>query len=154
MDAPIGQQAAKGLFFLVFGSLGWLLGRDMPIGVAGDMGVGYVPRALSYGCIAIGAVILGSALTTHRSRLPINLDWKPALIVTVLVLAFAVLLPWLGLPLTIIAIVLAAAVSGEKFSWPVLTLTALGLAVASTLLFHTLLRLQVPVWPALKGLAW
>jgi putative tricarboxylic transport membrane protein len=145
----IGQRAAQALFFILFGLAGIVLGRDMPVGTAGDMGVGYVPRALAIGCLAIGAILAVSALRARTVRQPLDLSARPALAVIGLVVAFAGLLPWLGLPLTILVVVLAAPIAGEPFRWATLALTALTLAAGSTLLFHTLLRLQVPVWPSL-----
>lgn len=148
MKLSMSQKAAQGLFFVVLGSLGWILGREMPIGTAGDMGVGYVPRMLSYGCIGVGIILFSTAIIRREARAAFGFAGWPLLIVTALVVAFGLLLPRLGLPLTIVAIVLAAGVSGETFDWRVLAATALTLALFSTLLFHTLLRLQVPVWPS------
>jgi hypothetical protein len=106
---------------------------------------------LAVGCLAIGVMLGAMALRRRHMREPVAFAGRPTVIVTVLVILFALLLTPLGLPLTIGVVVCAAATSGENFSWPVLVAVAVALAAISTLLFHTLLRLQVPVWP---NLAW
>jgi hypothetical protein len=63
------------------------------------------------------------------------------------VVAFALLLPRLGLPITVALTIAAAAVSGEKFRWLPLALIAIGMAAMTTLLFAWALGLQIPVWP-------
>lgn len=146
----IGRQGAASLFFLVFGAAAIWLGRSMDIGTAGEMGVGYVPRMLAIGCVLIGVWLAFTAWRTRAERDAVAFAWKPALLVPALVAAFGILLPRFGLPLTILTVVvMAGALSGETFRWPLLALTALTLAAVSTLLFHTLLRLQVPLWPEL-----
>ncbi len=147
----IGQSGAASLFFLILGAAGVSLGGDLDIGTAGEMGVGYVPRALSIGCIGVGLWLGVPPILRRDPRRPLALAARPTLIVTALVLGFAAALPWIGLPLTVIAIVRTAAAAGEAFDPWYLLATAVSLAVLATLLFHTLLRLQVPVWPLFMG---
>lgn len=144
----IGRRIGAALFFIAFGALAVFLGRELPVGTAGEMGVGYTPRMLAIGCIGIGCLLLAEALLGRAVREPVHFAWRPAIFVTLLVLGFAALLPWAGLPLTIIALTLAAGASGETFRWPVLIATAIVLAALATALFAWLLKLQVPVWPA------
>ena len=47
------QQYLSGLFFIAFGALAVWAGRDLTIGTAADMGIGYTPRALAIGCVAV-----------------------------------------------------------------------------------------------------
>jgi hypothetical protein len=64
-----------------------------------------------------------------------------------MVIGFGILLPHLGLPLTVAVMTAAAAVSGENFSWTMLAAIAAGMAILSYLLFSVALNLQIPVWP-------
>lgn len=136
------------LFFVMFGGLALVLGRELPVGTAGEMGVGYTPRMLAFGCIGVGGLLLVEAILSRAPRERIAFAWRPAIFVTLLVLGFAALLPHLGLPVTIVLLTLAAGASGETFRWPLLIATALALAALATALFAWLLKLQVPVWPA------
>ena len=153
----ITQQAASGLFFLAFGALFLWLSTSLPMGTAADMGVGYTPRLLAIGCQIVGGVLLVARLISDRQgglgSEPVSFAGAPLLLTTVMVAGFAVALPWLGLPLTVVACVVPAAIAGETFRWPVLLAIAGGLAVRTTLLFAWALRLQIPVWPAIPGLS-
>lgn len=146
MRLHMRQQWASSLFFLGFGSFALWLSTDMAVGTAADMGVGYVPRLLALGCIAVGVVqlVTGLAITWGET---VSVGIRPLVFVTGLVLGFAALLPFLGLPLTVFLLVLAAAFSGEALEWPMLLLTALLLSTGAGVLFGALLRLQIPIWP-------
>ena len=76
-----------------------------------------------------------------------SISLRSLALVTAMVVAFALLLPRLGLPITVALTIAATAVSGERFRWLPLALIALGMAVLTTLLFSTALDLQIQVWP-------
>lgn len=144
----VSQRSGAAVFFVLFGGVALWLGRELPVGTAGEMGVGYTPRMLALGCVGIGLLLLVQSVLSAGPREAIRFSPRPTIFVTVLVLGFAALLPWAGLPLTIAALTLAAGASGESFRWPVLIATAVILAAVSTGLFAYLLKLQVPVWPS------
>jgi len=145
----VQQQYLSGLFFIAFGAFAVWAGNDLAIGTAADMGIGYTPRALAIGCIAVGCLLLVQAFLAspagEDARLAIA--WRPLLLVSLMVIGFGILLPRLGLPLTVALMTAGAALSGEKFHWPTLAAIAAGMAVMSMLLFSSALKLQIPVWP-------
>lgn len=145
----LSQQHWSGLFFVAFGSFAIWAGSGLAIGTAGDMGIGYTPRALAFGCVAVGCILLAQAyfapVAAGEGR--VTIAWWPLVLVTAMVVGFAALLPLLGLPLTVVALTMAAALSGEEFRLPLLVVIAAGMALLSTLLFSTALNLQIPVWP-------
>lgn len=144
------QQYLSGLFFIAFGALAVWAGSDLVIGTAADMGIGYTPRALAIGCIAVGCVLLVQAFLSAPAggiEGQVTIAWRPLLLVTLMVIGFGILLPRLGLPLTVALMTATAALSGENFYWPTLGAIAAGMALLSTLLFSTALNLQIPVWP-------
>ena len=145
----VQQQYLSGLFFIAFGAFAVWAGRDLTIGTAAEMGIGYTPRALAIGCIAVGCILLLQAfIVTSAERGPsVSIAWRPLALVTLMVIGFGILLPYLGLPITVALITLMAGLSGETFRWPMLIAMAVGLAVMSLLLFSTALNLQIPVWP-------
>ena len=149
----LSQQHWSGLFFVAFGAFVLWAGKDLAIGTAGDMGIGYTPRALAIGCVAVGCILLGTTFfgAAHMPMVEgegrIAIAWWPLVLVTGMVIAFDVLLPLLGLPLTVVLMTFMAALSGEDFQLPLLIVIAAGMALLSTLLFSTALNLQIPVWP-------
>ena len=145
----VQQQYLSGLFFIAFGAFAVWAGRDLTIGTAAEMGIGYTPRALAIGCIAVGCILLLQAfVVTAAEKGPrVSVAWRPLALVTLMVIAFGFLLPHLGLPITVALMTIMAALSGETFRWPLLLAMAIGLAVMSLLLFSMALNLQIPVWP-------
>ena len=143
------QQHWCGLFFVAFGAFAIWAGRNLAIGTPGDMGIGYTPRALAIGCVVVGCVLLLQAFLAPAAEggAAVTIAWWPLVLVTAMVAAFGVLLPLLGLPLTVVLMILLAALSGEDFRLPLLVVIAAGMALLATLLFSTALNLQIPVWP-------
>lgn len=143
------QQHWAGFFFIAFGALAIWAGRGLTVGTASDMGIGYAPRALAIGCVGVGAILLLQTLFSApvEGEPRVSLAWRPLVLVTAMVLGFGVLLPRLGLPLTIALMIPLAALSGESFRWPTMAAIAAGMALLCTLLFSTALKLQIPIWP-------
>jgi len=146
------QQMASALFFIAFGGVYFWLATDLAMGTAADMGPGYMPRALAIGCIGIGLTLLAIALAGRGLQGPVTGDLKAVALTTAMVGGFALALPWLGLPITVMLAVLPVVVSGERYSLPVLLAIGLGLAVFTTALFAFGLKLQIPIAPAIPGL--
>ncbi len=147
------QQIASGLFFLTFGAAFLWLSSSLPMGTASDMGPGYVPRALSIGCIIVGAILLAIAAIGRGLTQGVSFDVKAAALTTAMVGGFAAALPWLGLPLTVFLCMMAAFASGESYRLSVMFVIALGLAIMTTMLFVWALKLQIPLLPAIPGLS-
>jgi hypothetical protein len=143
------QQPWAGLFFIAFGAFAIWAGRDLTIGTAADMGIGYAPRALAIGCVGIGVILLLQRMFAAAvdGEPAVSFAWRPLVLVTVMVLCFGLLLPRLGLPLTVALMIPPAALSGETFRWPTMIAIAIGMAAMCTLLFSTALKLQIPIWP-------
>lgn len=145
----VQQQYLSGLFFIAFGAFAVWAGSDLAIGTAAEMGIGYTPRALAIGCIAVGCILLLQAFVVRAAEEAprVSVAWRPLVLVTLMVVGFGILLPYLGLPITVALMTVMAALSGEAFHWPMLVAMAVGLAVMSLLLFSIALNLQIPVWP-------
>lgn len=148
MQLRIRRQLASGLFFAGFGAVALWIGRDMQVGTAADMGVGYVPRMLALGCIGVGLWQLAAGFwQSWGETAAINI--RPIAFVVASIVGFAAVLPYAGLPITVFLLVMAAALSGETYDRWRMLLTAIVLAVGSALLFGVLLRLQIPLAPAI-----
>ena len=146
----VSHSLASGLFFLGFGAFILVAGRGLEMGTTAEMGTGYVPRALAWGCGLVGLFLCGQAWWERRTadQAVVSFALRSLCLVTVMVIAFALLLPRLGLPITVALTIAATAVSGEHFRWLPLTAIAFGMALLTTLLFSTALGVQIPVWPS------
>lgn len=147
----LSQTRASALFFIGFGALGLVLSADLTMGTVADMGPGWVPRALAIICMLIGAALLAESLLARDQGQPVSIAIRPLLLVTAMVVGFAMLLPFLGLPLTVVLAMVPAGLSGEQFRWPSLLVIAAVVAALTTALFAWALNLQIPVLPAFWG---
>jgi hypothetical protein len=148
----VSQPLASAIFFFAFGTLVLVTGRHLDMGTTAEMGTGYVPRLLAWGCVIVGVLLSARAWWERRAPgEPVRFALHALVLVTAMVVVFALLLPRLGLPITVALTIAATAVSGERFRWLPLALIALGMAVLTTLLFSTALELQIPVWPKWGG---
>lgn len=107
------ENVLAGLLFLGVGVAGLWVGRTLESGTAAEMGAGYVPLAMCWAMVVLGAWIAGAGLIRPGPRIE-PLHWRPLAWVTASVLVFAALLESLGvLVATFIAVVLAA-LAGER----------------------------------------
>ena len=55
------QDLLAGLLFVATGCAALLLGRDLNVGSAADMGEGFVPIAMAIALVALGAMVIATA---------------------------------------------------------------------------------------------
>lgn len=127
---------ATGAFF-AFGAL------EYRIGSAARMGPGFVPLVLGIIAMVLGVAIIISALG-REGRLP---DFRLRTIAPILagILAFALILPRVGVvPATFATVILCALSSPQSKVWTSLAL-AVGVCILIWLTFVVLLGLPIPV---------
>ncbi len=143
----INRELIAGLMFAAWGITGLWIAADYPRGTALRMGPGYMPVMLCWGLVLLGgAIAIRGALRTG-ARLTV---WhlRPAILVLLAIVAFALLIEPAGLALATVAIVLIGAAGGLEFR-PIEALgLALALAAGTVALFVYGLKLSMPVWPA------
>ncbi|MGE5512952.1 MAG: tripartite tricarboxylate transporter TctB family protein [Bacteroidota bacterium] len=133
-----------GAVFLLISLLVISIAAGYEMGTSRQMGPGYLPLILG-GCLSlIGLILIGGSLfgpvVTHDAFM-----LRPAAFVLGATLMFAVLIRPLGLLLTVLLVVLPAALASSRNQiLPVLAL-ALALSIGTTLLFPLALGQQVPV---------
>jgi hypothetical protein len=131
-----------GLMFAAFGALGIALGAGYRMGTAARMGPGYLPRLLSWTLVALGAVVmlrgmLGGEERVERGR------WRPLVLITLAIVAFALLIAPLGLLAAGAALILLGAVAEPRFDWrETLAATVLLLALSAAIFVW---GLQLPI---------
>jgi uncharacterized membrane protein YedE/YeeE len=143
-----------GLIFVGAATLGLVIAKDYPMGTAVRMGTGYVPMLLCWTLLALGAVILLTALVSARGEAALLgrgdlTALRPLLFVTAAVVIFALTIERLGL---IIALCLTIA-TGSLANREVRVVETLVAMVALTLVcwavFGYALALPFPIWPRL-----
>lgn len=131
--------------FAAWGGLALWVGADYPLGRAGRIGPGYVPRLLALLLLALGLILVARAWWT-RDQVEAYVAWRPALLVFGSVLAFAVVFDLAGLIPAICACVIVANFAAPDNGWlSALALSAV-LALFSWALFVQALRLPIPVF--------
>jgi hypothetical protein len=140
------QDVAAGLFFILVGVAAFTLIWDLPMGRPVRMGPGYIPTMLGYILVFLGAIIAGKGLMADGPGLA---SWalKPLGLLVGAILVFAFMIEPAGLVLTSIALILVCSIAAPDMRMVETGIFAVALAVASTLLFKTLLQLPMSVWP-------
>lgn len=144
---PPAQRADlwSGLMFAGIGAAALVIGADYPLGTSGRIGPGYVPRLLSLLLIGLGAFLVVRSYWT-REEIDTAIAWRPALLVLIGVIVFAIVFDLTGLVPAILASVAVANYAVPDNRWT----TAVGLgAILSAFawaLFVYALLLPLPVF--------
>src|SRR4029079_19696027 len=138
-----------GGLYMAFGLLGLWLGRNLDAGTASAMEAGYFPRLVCALLVAIGAALAAMSLF-RAGEVPERGRWRPLVFVTLSCLAFALLLHPLGLVPTMLVSILLACFAGGHIRPIPFVLICLVLVVATVGIFVLALRIQIPLWPALR----
>lgn len=111
-----GQDLASGLLFVAVGLAALWIGADYPLGSAQRPGTGVLPRILAWCLIATGLLLWLKALFVNGPRLG-AWAWRPAVMVTLAVVVFAVLIDRLGLIAAMLAAMTLAALGTPETRW-------------------------------------
>ena len=65
---------------------------------------------------------------------------------------FGVLLPWLGMIVTLPLLIIGSATAGDEFRWKETIINATVLTFGSWVIFIWGLKLTIPLWPKFLGL--
>ena len=147
MRADWKDLGAGSLYFL-FGVLGLLLGRDLPVGQASAMGPGYVPHLVSFGLIGIGVAMGGRGLRRRAavSGFP-RFAFGIAALVFGSVLAFAFALERFGVILATALLVSVAAFAGGRPRLRETVALIVSLSLLVVLVFVKGLSVHMALWP-------
>jgi hypothetical protein len=140
------KNALAGMLFLAVGLVSCSLSLGLPIGDRIRMGAGYVPLALSIILSGLGLLVLARSVLSGSAPMT---GWqaRPVSFVVSSALVFGLTVERTGLFLSVFLTVLTAA--GALPVWRRLEafILAAGLSIFSSLLFVTLLRLPIKLWP-------
>jgi hypothetical protein len=134
----------SGLMFAGFGILALTLGSNLAVGTAVRMGPGYVPRMLSYILIALGIVILVRAIIAPDDPIE-RFRWKPITMITIGIVAFALLFESAGMAPALVALIFLSALGGEEFKVVETVLSCVVLTALCIVLFKLGLQMNIYV---------
>jgi hypothetical protein len=129
----LSKDFLSGVMFIAFGLIALYFGRNLAPGTTVRMGPGYVPHMLSYIMLVLGLIISALALVYGGDVVEAP-KWRPITMVTIGIVAFALLLESTGMFPALVALVVIASLGGDEFKlWEVavntVVLTALCIIV-------------------------
>jgi hypothetical protein len=143
----------SGLMFIAVG-VGFAWGAaNYSFGSSARPGPAYFPFGLGVIMAVLGAMILFKALTieTEGGDKVGGIAWKPLAIVVGSVVLFGLLLPRLGMFVTLPLLVVTTALAGDEFHWGEALANAAILTAGSWVVFIYGLNLTIPLWPWFLG---
>ena len=155
MNRLLGKDFLSGVMFIAFGFIALWFGRHLAMGTSVRMGPGYVPHMLAYILLVLGALICVFALysggeTTEAPK------WRPITMVTIGLVAFALLLEpntlpsWLswvptGMFPALVALILISSLGGDEFKLIEVLGNIVVLTVLCVLVFKVGLSMNISV---------
>lgn len=143
----------SGLMFLVVGIAFAWGATTYSFGNSARPGPGYFPFGLGLLLAIMGAFVLFEALTieTEDGEKVGHFAWKPLIVILFAVGVFGVILPRLGLLISLPLLVAVSSWASDEFSWKATVINAVVLTVMSWAIFVKGLSLTIPVLPTIAG---
>jgi len=134
-----------GMIYIAVAAAALITSRNYAMGTAGRMGPGYFPTLIAGLLCFVGLLAVGRSFSRTGDTIG-ALPWKPLLLVLASVVAFGLLLPALGLIITLIIVVVLGAAASQHFrlNW-VATAGLIGLIAFCSLLFVIGLGVPMPL---------
>ena len=109
------------------------------------MGPGFVPRALSWALLGIGAVLALRGIATTGMRITTS-RFRPQVFILLAVILFGLTIERFGLAPAVVVATIVAALASRQMKWTGTVALAVLLAGASVLLFIYLLGQPMHAW--------
>lgn len=139
---------ASGLMFIVIGVAFAIGSTNYSFGQSARPGPGYFPMLLGVIMAILGALVTLQSMAGKDRGEPIgSVTWKPLLLILGAVVVFGLLLPRLGLIITVPILVFMASLAAD-FRWGSVIGASIVLTAFSWAAFVYGLGLTIPVWPA------
>lgn len=143
----------SGVMFLAVG-IGFAWGATTySFGNSARPGPGYFPFGLGILLAVLGGMVLFKALTieTEDGEKVGHFPWKPLFVILFSVAVFGVIIPRLGMLISLPLLVLMSSWASDEFSWKATLINAVVLTVMSWVIFVKGLSLTIPVLPTIAG---
>jgi Tripartite tricarboxylate transporter TctB family. len=142
------KDVGAGLLFIVLGASFAIGAWGYRMGTAARMGPGYFPFWLGIILAVIGIIVAFNALRqTSEGEVLERWALRPLFIILLSAILFGLLLPYAGLIVSVLVLVIGSSLACSDGSWRSIFLTALVLLALSLVLFVWLLDLQFAIWP-------
>jgi Tripartite tricarboxylate transporter TctB family len=143
----------SGVMFIAIG-VGFAWGATIySFGSSARPGPAYFPFGLGVIMAILGALVLFKALTIEvegGDKIG-DIAWKPLIVILGAVALFGLLLPRLGMFLTLPILIFVSAYAGDEFHFGEAAANAVALTIFSWLVFIKGLSLTIPLWPTFLG---
>lgn len=141
------RDVLAGLLFVSIGLVFAVVSATYRIGTPANMGPGLFPL-----CLGVLLTVLGSAVVIKAlwksAPVPVGqFRWGLVILILLSIAVFGLALPYLGLPLTVVALVIVSLRAAGPISWPFALATAATLAALSVAIFIYALSLPIDVAP-------
>ena len=140
------QDVLAGLMFVSFGALALILGRDLQVGSASEMGAGYFPMVLGSLLVIVGLAITLLGLLRGGAAFEF---WsiRASIFVCAAFIVFAVAIEWAGLLLTAPVCTMLAAMGTVRFRLVPHAVLALAASLVAVGVFIWALKIPLPLLP-------
>jgi len=135
-----------GLLPVVVAAVALLYIRTLTVGTVLEMGPGYFPLGLALILLGMGLVMIVKGLTT--AGVPVGaVHLRPLFFILLSFAAFGLLVERAGLAISIVVQVGLAHFASRETTWLASVITAVALAIVSSIVFVWLLKIPVSVLP-------
>lgn len=137
-----------GVMFLVIGLTFVVLSQQYQMGTAAKMGPGYFPTMLGALMAILGAMLcVGGVRKSAPKDLVTRFGWREIGLVLGAVILFGILLPQLGMVISLAVLIGVAALASHEFNVRDTLISIVVLIAIAYAAFVYGLELQFPVWP-------
>jgi hypothetical protein len=140
----LSKDFLSGVMFIAFGLIALYFGRNLAVGTTVRMGPGYVPHMLSYIMVVLGLIIAVIALF-YGGEITEAPKWRPITMVTIGIVAFALLLESTGLFPALVALVFIASLGSDEFKLWEVAVNIVVLTVLCVLVFKVGLSMNIAI---------
>jgi len=146
------QDFWSGVMFIALGAGFAIKASQYQLGSAARMGPGYFPFWLGMVLALLGLVVLLSSLAKNATETQIDrFDGRIVFLVIGSVVLYGLVLHFLGVYLSVFALVLVSSLASHEFNWKVAVANGLFLVAFTYLAFVKGLGLIFPLWPSFLG---
>ena len=135
------MEITVGIFFLILGLAMFFYARNhYEVGELNQMGPGFFPSALGIIMAVLGGLISISGIgTSVKSR---DFNYKPAALITLSIIAFALLIETIGALIAIAALVFISTATENKLNWRKKLILFIALFIIALLVFKVSLGMN------------
>lgn len=145
------QDFASGLLFVMVGAAALWISADYPMGAPQRPGTGVLPVILAWCLIGTGALLWLKAVVTDSPALT-SWAWRPAIMITLATMAFALLVDRAGLVVTMVVSMTLVALGTPETRWrEYLPFAVIMLAIGVSVFIYGL-GMPIPILP--KNFTW